>query len=195
MRHGIAIVVALVGGFLTTAAGHADTAPASSEAGPPNSGNPFTPAQIAQEFVQLPLSTQKELMKILMSQNAEQEKQDTTEQLDGAYATLPPEVQQTLYQKWNALSDEQRIALKQMNPAMIKALLSGVFRAEIAEHGPDMTPVKKVIEKSEDWAEKGRAYVQKLFHREPDAPESGHEGTGHEGTGHEGTERTGQTSQ
>ncbi len=169
MRYSLAILVALVGGILTMPgafAGQGESAPTAS-AGDTNDGNPLSPVQIVQEFMHLPLGTQKDLMKILMSQSSEQEKQESTDQLDSLYATLPPDVQQSLYQKWNALSDEQRIALKHMDPSMMKALLSSAFHAEVAAIVPDTRPIKAAIEKSADWAEKGRAYVQKLLYHRP----------------------------
>ena len=139
----------------------------------PNGGNPLGPAQIAQQFVQLPLGTQKMLMKILMSQSTDQEKQDTTEQLDGIFSTLPPDVQKSLYAKWDALTDEQRIALKHMDPSTMKALLGEAFQAELAVIMPDTKPIKTAIEQGKtaveegmSLAEKSRAFVQKLLYHQ-----------------------------
>ena len=68
--------------------------------------DPLTPAQIATEFVQLPLEeTQKLLMKILLSEKFRaREKQATTEELDTTFATLPDwKSQKSLYAKWGCV--------------------------------------------------------------------------------------------
>ena len=171
MRYGFAILIFFVGSIIAipaSIAGSGATVHASSSVDP-NVGNPLTPTQIAGEFLHLPLVTQKMLIRILMSQSSEQEKQDTTEQLDGIFATLPPEVQTSLYAKWNGLTDEQRIALKQIDPTTMKALLDSAFKSELAQLVPDAAPIKKAIEQGRTFAEESRAYVQKLIYRRSSA--------------------------
>lgn len=127
---------------------------------------PLTPQQVATGFTQLSLETQKLLVKILMSNGSATERQMTTQQIDTIYATLPQEVQRSLYAKWDALSDEQRIALKQLDPSAIKSLLGTAVLAEIGQRASDMIATAgKMAQEGASLAEQSRAYVQKLLWR------------------------------
>jgi len=131
-------------------------------------GGPLTPQQIVEEFARLPLQTQKRLVQILMSEDSQSERSATTQQLDSIFSTLPPDVQRNLYAKWDALSDEQRIALKRMDPDLIKSLVGPFFLTE-ATYGVTQgaAPVLRVLDKGRVLAEESRAYVQGLLSRNP----------------------------
>ena len=86
----------------------------------------------------------------------------TTQDLDNIYAAmLPPDVQRSLYARWDALSDEQRIALRHMDPAMIKPILGAAIAAEVGQHA--IVPITNIVERAASLARNSRAYVQKLI--------------------------------
>jgi hypothetical protein len=129
-------------------------------------GAPLTPRQIVSEFTQLPADTQKALMKILMSSKSKDEKKMSGSDIDAAYASLPPDVQKSLYAKWDALSDEQRVALKGMNPGMIKEMLGSAVKEEISQQTKSiMAPVQKAIEKGTTMIKEAGTFVKKWFSR------------------------------
>jgi len=88
-----------------------------------------------------------------------------------AFAELPPDVKAQIQAKWDALSDEQRIALKKMGPAAMKELVASQMKDIMKQSvSPVVKPVQQVVEKAQSVAqsaktmmEKGRDYVQGLI--------------------------------
>jgi hypothetical protein len=99
-----------------------------------------------------------------MSYPTGEERKMSTDQLNAIYATLPEHVQTSLYAQWNALSDEQRIGLRQMNPETIKIMLRDAVQAEIVEDvHKAMAPVEKAVEQGRSLAKLGREYLQRVI--------------------------------
>jgi DNA anti-recombination protein RmuC len=141
---------------------------------PKDPNAPLTPGQIVSDFRKLPLDTQKQLIKLLMSQSSASEAKMSDSQMDAAFATLSPDAQQSLQAQWNALSDEQRVALKKMNMSAIKEMLGQAFKSEIQDQTQQvLAPVQNIIEKVKSGLKKARAYVQSLLGQSSGAPSGG----------------------
>jgi len=152
----------------------ADDQPAPSPSSPPaaaekpNPNAPLSADQIGSEFKHLSPEARDALLKQLMSKSSEDLTKMTPEQLTGAFGTLPPELQAQLRAKWDALSDEQRAALKKMNPDTLKQMFAQNVKQMVGDRvkeavAPVQEAVAQSVEKVKEVAQTARSYVQKML--------------------------------
>jgi hypothetical protein len=139
----------------------------------PYGGNPLTSDQLSKEYQNLSPATRAALATQLKSKGLDGLSKMSEGDARTAFASLPPEVKAQIQAKWDAMSDEQRIALKKMGPAAVKELVASQMREMMKQSvSPVTKPVAQVVEKVSSAAEKaktimqkGRDYVQGLIAR------------------------------
>lgn len=143
------------------------------DASAPYGGVPLTSDQLGQEYRNLPPETRAALANQLKSRGLDGLSRMNEADARTAFAGLPPDVRAQIQAKWDALSDEQRIALKKMGSAAVKELVASQMKAMMKQSmDPVVKPIQQVIEKVQSAAEKaktvmqkGRNYVQGLIAR------------------------------
>jgi len=152
--------------------GQTQQAPAQSGDQPaPYGGVPLTSDQLNKEYQNLSPETRAALTNQLKSKGLDGLTKMNEGDARTAFASLPPEVKAQIQAKWDAMSDEQRIALKKMGPAAVKELVASQMREMMKQSvAPVTKPVEQVVEKVQSAAEKaktvmqkGRDYVQSLI--------------------------------
>jgi len=137
----------------------------------PYGGAPLTSDQINKEYQNLSPETRAALANQLKSKGLDGLTKMNEGDARTAFANLPPEVKAQIQAKWDAMSDEQRIALKKMGPAAVKELVASQMREMMKQSvAPVTKPVEQVVEKVQSAADKaksvmqrGRDYVQGLI--------------------------------
>ncbi len=137
-----ALAAVLTGALFNTMASIADQ-PASAS----GSGTSLPSDQLRSQFDQLSPEAKAALMKQL--QNAGDLSKMTPEQIQNSFNGLPPEVQAQLRQKWDSLSDEQKAALKKMDPAALKQMA--------------MDQMKQMLKPLQDSMQKAKDFIHKLY--------------------------------
>jgi hypothetical protein len=137
----------------------------------PYGGTPLTSDQLSKEYQNLSPETRAALANQLKSKGLDGLTKMSEGDARTAFASLPPEVKAQIQAKWDAMSDEQRIALKKMGPAAVKELVASQMKEMMKQSvSPVTKPVAQVVEKVSSAAEKaktimqkGRGYVQGLI--------------------------------
>jgi hypothetical protein len=153
--------------------GTTDQAPPSGDQAAPYKGNPLSSDQLSKEYQNLSPATRAALANQLKSKGIDGLSHMSESDARTAFAGLPPDVKKQIQAKWDALSDEQRIALKKMGPGAVKELVASQMKEVMKQSiSPVVKPVQQVVEKAQSIAEsaktlmqKGRDYVQGLIAR------------------------------
>jgi len=153
--------------------GQTQTPAPSGDQSVPYGGNPLTSDQLNKEYQNLSPATRAALANQLKSKGLDGLTKMSEGDARTAFASLPPEVKAQIQAKWDAMSDEQRIALKKMGPAAVKELVASQMKEMMKQSvSPVTKPVAQVVEKVSSAAEKaktimqkGRDYVQGLIAR------------------------------
>jgi hypothetical protein len=166
-RH-IAIATAMSATIITTAySSAADSGQPSGAEGnqaPPYNGTPLSSDQLIREYQNLPPATRAALANQLKSKGLDGLSSMSESDARTAFAGLPPDMRAQIQAKWDALSDEQRIALKKMGPAAVKELVASQMKDVMKQSmAPAVKPVQQIVEKARSAMEKGRDYVQGLI--------------------------------
>lgn len=133
-----------------------------------NSNAPLSAAQLSAAFQGLSAEDRAALLKQLAAVGSGPV---TIQQMNSAFYKLPPQLQKQLWAKWNALSDEQRIALKNMSLASVKQIVGQMVTKMAGDKVQEaMAPVTKVVDKAKavvddakTVAQKARTYVQNIL--------------------------------
>ncbi len=159
-------------GFAASAADQGqDPAPASGDQSTPYNGNPLSGDQLSHEYQNLSPATRAALANQLKSKGVDGLSNMSESDARTAFAGLPPDVKAQIQAKWDALSDEQRVALKKMGPAALKELVASQMKDIMKQSmSPVIKPVQQLVEKAQSIAQsaktilrKGRDYVQGLI--------------------------------
>jgi hypothetical protein len=175
-----ASVVAMAAALLTSATGFAD--PPSGGQSTPGSGDPLSSDQLSQAYQSLSPAARAALADQIKAKGLDGLSSMSESDVRTAFAGLPSDTQAQIQAKWDALSDEQRIALKKMSPTAIKEILASQMKDALRQSTDRVAkPAQQVIEKAQSVAEKaktmierGRDYVQALIARlkgQPDQPD------------------------
>ncbi|HEX4504384.1 MAG TPA: hypothetical protein VH722_01535 [Alphaproteobacteria bacterium] len=128
----------------------------------PYGGNPLTSDQLNKEYQNLSPATRAALANQLKSKGLDGLTKMNEGDARTAFASLPPEVKSQIQAKWDAMSDEQRIALKKMGPAAVKEIVASQMREVMKQSvSPVTKPVAQVVEKVSSAAEKAKSIMQK----------------------------------
>ena len=128
----------------------------------PYGGNPLTSDQLNKEYQNLSPATRAALANQLKSKGLDGLTKMNESDARTAFAGLPPEVKAQIQAKWDAMSDEQRIALKKMGPAAVKEIVASQMREMMKQSvSPVTKPVEQVVEKVSSAAEKAKSIMQK----------------------------------
>jgi hypothetical protein len=147
-----------------------EAAPSGDQASP-YSGNPLSSDQLNKEYQNLSPATRAALANQLKSKGIDGLSNMSESDARTAFAGLPPNVKAQIQAKWDALSDEQRIALKKMGPGAVKEIVASQMKEVMKQSvSPVVKPVQQVVEKAQSAAQsaktimqKGRDYVQGLI--------------------------------
>jgi len=137
----------------------------------PYGGTPLTSDQLSKEYQNLSPETRAALANQLKSKGLDGLTKMSEGDARTTFASLPPEVKAQIQAKWDAMSDEQRIALKKMGPSAVKDLVASQMKEMMRQSvSPMVKPVQQVVEKAQSAAQsaktmmqKGRDYVQGLI--------------------------------
>jgi len=137
----------------------------------PDTGNPLSSDQLMKEYQNLSPATRAALTNQLKSKGLDGLSSMSESDARTAFAGLPPDVKSQIQAKWDALSDEQRIALKKMGPGAIKELVASQMKEVMKQSvSPVVKPVQQIVEKAQSVAQsaktimqRGRDYVQGLI--------------------------------
>jgi len=137
----------------------------------PYGGNPLTSDQLNKEYQNLSPATRAALANQLKSKGLDGLTKMSEGDARTTFSSLPPEVKAQIQAKWDAMSDEQRIALKKMGPAAVKEIVASQMREMMKQSvAPVTKPVEQVVAKVQSAADKaksvmqrGRDYVQGLI--------------------------------
>ena len=148
-----------------------DEAPASGDQSTPYNGNPLSGDQLSHEYQNLSPATRAALANQLKSKGVDGLTNMSEGDARTAFAGLPPDVKAQIQAKWDALSDEQRIALKKMGPAAVKELVASQMKEVMKQSmSPVVKPVQQVVEKAQSvgqsaktMMQRGRDYIQGLI--------------------------------
>jgi hypothetical protein len=149
-------------------------APAQSgEQAVPYGGDPLTSDQLNKEYQNLSPQARAALANQLKSKGIDGLTKMSEGDARTSFSSLPPEVKAQIQAKWDAMSDEQRIALKKMGPGAVKEIVAAQMKEMMRQSvSPMVRPVQQVAEKARSAAEKakwimqkGRDYVQGLIAR------------------------------
>jgi hypothetical protein len=151
--------------------GTTDQAAPSGDQSAPYSGNPMSSDQLNKEYQNLSPATRAALANQLKSKGIDGLSNMSESDARTAFAGLPPDVKAQIQAKWDALSDEQRIALKKMGPSAVKGIVASQMKEVMMQSvSPVVKPVQQVVEKAQSAAQsaktimqKGRDYVQGLI--------------------------------
>jgi len=151
--------------------GTADQAQPSGDQSAPYNGTPLSGDQLSKEYQNLSPATRAALANQLKSKGLDGLTSMSESDARTAFAGLPPDVKAQIQAKWDALSDEQRIALKKMGPAAVKELVASQMKEIMKQSvSPVIKPVQQVVEKAQSLAQsagtimqRGRDYVQGLI--------------------------------
>ena len=128
----------------------------------PYGGTPLTSDQISKEYQNLSPETRAALANQLKSKGLDGLTKMSEGDARTAFASLPPGVKAQIQAKWDAMSDEQRIALKKMGPAAIKELVATQMKEMMKQSvSPVTKPVEQIAEKVSTAAEKAKTIMQK----------------------------------
>jgi hypothetical protein len=128
----------------------------------PYGGVPLTSDQLNQEYKNLSPETRAALANQLKSKGLNGLNKMSEADARTAFASLPPEVKAQIQAKWDALSDEQRIALKKMGSSAVKEIVASQMKEMMKQSvDPVVKPVQQVVEKARSVAEKAKAIMQK----------------------------------
>jgi hypothetical protein len=128
----------------------------------PYGGNPLTSDQLSKEYRNLSPATRAALANQLKSKGLDGLTKMNEGDARTAFSSLPPEVKAQIQAKWDAMSDEQRIALKKMGPAAVKELVASQMREMMKQSvAPVTKPVEQIVEKVQSAAEKARSVMQR----------------------------------
>lgn len=139
----------------------------------PYEGNPLSGDQLSKEYSNRSPDTRAALANQLKSKGIDGLSTMSEGDARKTFAGLPPDVKKQIQAKWDALSDEQRIAIKKMGPAAIKQIAASQMKEVMKQSvSPVVKPVQQIVEKAQtaiDKAktvmQKGRDYVQGLIAR------------------------------
>jgi len=127
----------------------------------PYGGVPLTSDQLNKEYQNLSPQTRAALANQLKSKGMDLGKMNESDART-AFASLPPDVKAQIQAKWDALSDEQRIALKKMGPDAVKELVASQMKEVMKQSmAPVVKPVEQVVEKAQSAAQKAKTIMQK----------------------------------
>lgn len=151
--------------------GTTDQAAPSGDPSVPYNGNPLSSDQLSKEYQNLSPATRAALANQLKSKGIDGLSNMSESDARTAFAGLPPDVKKQIQAKWDALSDEQRIALKKMGPGAVKELVASQMKEIMKQSvSPVVKPVEQIVEKAQSVAQsaktvmqKGRDYVQGLI--------------------------------
>jgi hypothetical protein len=128
----------------------------------PYGGVPLTSDQLSKEYQNLSPETRAALANQLKSKGLDGLSKMNEADARTAFASLPPDVKAQIQAKWDAMSDEQRIALKKMGPAAVKELVASQMREMMKQSvAPVTKPVEQIAEKVQSVAEKAKSVMQK----------------------------------
>jgi len=128
----------------------------------PYGGVPLTGDQLNQEYKNLSPETRAALANQLKSKGLDGLSKMSEADARTAFASLPPEVKAQIQAKWDALSDEQRIALKKMGSSAVKEIVASQMKEMMKQSvDPVVKPVQQLVEKAQSVAEKAKTIMQK----------------------------------
>ena len=175
----IAMATAACGTLFTAAHGFAadqvgatqDQPSVAGDPSTPYAGNPLSGDQLSREYQNLSPATRAALANQLKSKGVDGLTNMSESDARTAFAGLPSDVKAQIQAKWDALSDEQRIALKKMGPAAVRELVASQMKEIMKQSmSPVAKPVQQIVEKAQSAAQsaktmmqKGRDYVQGLI--------------------------------
>jgi hypothetical protein len=140
-----------------TAAPPANTPAPADPTQPPADGEgaPLTPAQMGQAYQKLSPEARTALQDLLKNKGVDGLTSMSESDARSTFNGLPANVKEQIQAKWDAMSDEQRIALKKMSPASIKQMVMSQMTGQVA------VTTAEVAEKTKDVLKKSRALVQR----------------------------------
>ncbi len=114
--------------------------------------------ELNKEFQSLSPEARDALMRQLEQRGVDSLSHMSESDARSSFATLPPAVRTELQAKWDAMSDEQHEALKQLSPDKVKQLVEDKVKASIKEA---IKPPPAVMAAGTAIAVKSKAFVQK----------------------------------
>lgn len=155
LRH-VALVLALAAAASPIAA-HADSPPTSSSSNASDSktSSGITIDELNKEFKSLSPEARNALMHELETRGVAGISGMNQDQARQAFVGLSPNVRTELQAKWDALSDEQRDAIKQLGPDAVKQMFADRIKEAIK-------PPQAIVDAGNAMAEKSKAIVDKV---------------------------------
>jgi hypothetical protein len=147
-----------------TAAPPANTPAPADPTQPPADGEgaPLTPAQMGQAYQKLSPEARTALQDLLKNKGVDGLTSMSESDARSTFNGLPANVKEQIQAKWDAMSDEQRIALKKMSPDSIKQMIMSQMSGKMAETTAKVAETTaEVAEKTKDVMKKSRALVQR----------------------------------
>jgi hypothetical protein len=137
----------------------------------PYDGNPLSADQLSNEYSNLSPEMRAALSNQIKTKGIDGLTSMSETDARKAFAGLSPEIKAQIQAKWDAMSDEQRIALKKMGPAAIKEIAASQMKEIMKQSmSPVVKPVQQIVEKAQTAVQnaqsvmqRGRAYVQGLI--------------------------------
>jgi hypothetical protein len=137
----------------------------------PDGGNPIPSDQLSKESQNLSPAARAALANQLKSKGLDELSSMSEGDAKTAFAGLSPDVKAQIQAKWDALSDEQRIAFKKMGSSAIKELVASQVKDIMKQSmSPVLKPVQQIVEKVQSMGrsakalmQRGRDYVQGLI--------------------------------
>jgi len=128
----------------------------------PYNGNPLSSDQLSKEYSNLSPETRAALTKQLQAKGIDGLSGMSEADARKTFAGLPPDVRAQIQAKWDALSDEQRIAIKKMGPAAIKEMAASQMKDVMKQSmDPVVKPVQQIVDKAQTVAQKAQSVMQK----------------------------------
>jgi hypothetical protein len=125
-------------------------------------GSPIPSDQLSKEYQNLSPAARAALTNQLKSKGLDGLSNMSESDARTAFAGLPPDVKAQIQAKWDALSDEQRIALKKMGPAAVKELVASQVKEIMKQSvSPVVKPVQQIVEKAQSMVQSAKAFMQK----------------------------------
>lgn len=113
---------------------------------PPNGGAPFSSEQLTQQYSSLPPEVRAAVTELLKAKGVDALSGMSESSAQSTFESLPAGVKAQLQAKWDAMSDAQRAALKQLGPEAIKQMLAAQMSQMVQKTmAPIMKPVQAAI--------------------------------------------------
>lgn len=165
----IAMATAVGAALFASGQGFAEDTPASEKVynatgdqPAPYKGNPLSSDQLSKEYSNLSPETRAALTKQLKDKGIDGLGSMSEADARKTFAGLPADVKAQIQAKWDALSDEQRIAIKKMGPAAIKEMAASQMKDVMRQSmDPVVKPVQQIVDKAQTVAQKAQSVMQK----------------------------------